>query len=77
MKTWDQYLNVIGQVVGKKPKIIHITSECIAKFFPEFKGGLLGDTCNSYVLDNSKIKRFVPDYVATTKFEIGIRETIN
>jgi nucleoside-diphosphate-sugar epimerase len=77
VKTWDQYLKAIGAAVGKEPKIIHIASDCICEFFPEMKGGLLGDTCNSYVVDNSKIKRFVPGYVATTNFENGIRESID
>jgi len=77
VKTWDQYLKVIGQAINKEPQIIHIASECISEFFPEMKAGLLGDSCNSYVLDNSKIKRFVPDYVATTNFENGIRQSID
>jgi nucleoside-diphosphate-sugar epimerase len=76
VKTWDQYCTIIGQVVGARPKILHIASDAIARFLPDAKGGLLGDTCNSYVLDNSKIKRFVPDYVATTNFETGIRQSI-
>jgi nucleoside-diphosphate-sugar epimerase len=76
VKTWDQYLNVIGQAVGVEPKSIHITSECISLFMPEFKGSLFGDACNSYVLDNSKIKKFVPGYTATTSFEHGIRQSI-
>ncbi|MBW7454959.1 SDR family oxidoreductase [Paenibacillus sepulcri] len=76
VKTWDQYLTIIGQAVGAEPNIIHITSECISLAMPEFKSQLFGDTCNSYVLDNSKIKAFVPGYMATTRFEHGIRQSI-
>jgi nucleoside-diphosphate-sugar epimerase len=76
VKTWDQYLKCIGNAIGVEPKIIHIASDCIVKYFPEIKGGLLGDTSNSYVVDNSKIKRFVPGYLATMNFENGIRQTI-
>ena len=77
IKTWDQYVRIIGQAVGKEPKIVHITSECISRFLPEFEGGLIGDTSNSYILDNSKIKAFVPDYQATMTLERGIRESID
>ncbi|HEY0607188.1 MAG TPA: hypothetical protein VGD58_29990, partial [Herpetosiphonaceae bacterium] len=35
-----------------------------------------GDKAVSVVFDNTKIKRFVPDYCATTPFSRGIRETI-
>ncbi len=76
VKTWDQYLKCIGNAVGVEPQTIHIASDCIVKYFPELKGGLLGDTSNSYVVDNSKIKRFVPGYLATMNFENGIRQTI-
>ncbi len=76
VKTWDQYINIIGQTVGVKPNIIHISSDAISTYMPEVKGGLIGDASNSYVMDNTKIKRFVPDYVATMNFENGIRQTI-
>jgi hypothetical protein len=37
---------------------------------------LLGDKSYSAVFDNSKIKRFVPDFVCTTRFREGIARTI-
>ena len=76
VKTWDQYLKDIGQAVGIEPRIIHITSECISMFMPELRAGLLTEGCNSFIVDNSKLKRFVPGYMATTSFEHGIRQTI-
>lgn len=76
VKTWDQYLTAIGQAVGIKPKVIHMTSECISLFLPEFKAGLFGDASHSYVVDNRKIKTFVPGYHATMNFEHGIRQSI-
>jgi hypothetical protein len=39
-------------------------------------GGLLGDKAVSVVFDNTKIKRFVPGYCATTPFGQGIRRTL-
>ncbi|MDL4841756.1 NAD-dependent epimerase/dehydratase family protein [Aquibacillus rhizosphaerae] len=77
VKTWNQYLQILGEAVGVKPKPIHMTSESISLFMPEFKGQLFGDISNSYVVDNHKIKTFVPGYMATTNFEKGIRQSIN
>lgn len=74
--TWDQIANIIGDAVGVKPNIIHIPSEFIGAFSPESMGGLLGDKSVSVVFDNSKIKRFVPDYQATVPFAKGVRDTI-
>ena len=77
VKTWNQYLKVLGEAVGVEPKPIHMTSECISLFMPEFKAQLFGDASNSYVVNNSKIKSFVPGYIATTNFEQGIRQSIS
>lgn len=77
VKTWNQYLQVIGDAVGVKPEPIHMTTECISLFMPAFKGPLYGDISNSFVVDNRKIKEFVPAYKATTNFEKGIRQSIN
>jgi hypothetical protein len=37
---------------------------------------LIGDKAVSVVFDNSKIKRFVPGYCATTSFAQGIRQSL-
>ena len=76
VKTWNQYLGSIGRAVGVEPRAVHLTSECISTFMPEQRAPLFGDIANSYILDNSKIKRFVAGYSATTPFEWGIRKSI-
>ena len=38
--------------------------------------GLLGDKVHSIVFDNSKLKRLVPEFVATTRLDQGIKQTI-
>ena len=43
---------------------------------PSMTGTLLGDKSNTAIFDNSKIKRFVPDFVATTRYRDGIARTI-
>ncbi|NHN29162.1 SDR family oxidoreductase [Paenibacillus agricola] len=74
---WNQITHMIGQAAGVEPNIVHISSEFITSFMPESIGGLLGDKAVSSVFDNSKIKRFVPDYIATVPFHEGIKRTIN
>jgi nucleoside-diphosphate-sugar epimerase len=74
--TWNQIYEQIGDALGKKPNIVHIPSDFIAQLDPNTGAGLLGDKSHSVIFDNSKIKRFVPDYVATIPFHEGIRRTI-
>jgi nucleoside-diphosphate-sugar epimerase len=74
--TWNQIYECVGAAVGKKPILRHISSDFLVKCNPELEGGLLGDKSNSVVFDNSKIKRLVPDFVATTRFDEGVRECV-
>jgi nucleoside-diphosphate-sugar epimerase len=73
---WDQWYRLTAEAAGAEPRLIHIPSDFIAACIPEARGGLLGDKAVSVVFDNTKIKRFVPDYRATLPFTQGIRQTI-
>jgi len=74
--TWDQLYRIVGAAAGVEPQIVHISSDFITACLPENLGGLTGDKSVSVVFDNTKIKRFVPDYVATTTFAQGIRKSL-
>ncbi len=74
--TWDQIYEQIGAALGVKPIIVHIPSEFIARVDHETGASLIGDKMWCYLFDNSKIKRFVPEYVARIPFHEGIRRTV-
>ncbi len=73
---WDQWYRLTAEAAGVEPQLLHIPSDFIAACIPEARGGLLGDKAVSVVFDNTKIKRFVPDYCATMPFTRGIRQTM-
>jgi nucleoside-diphosphate-sugar epimerase len=74
--TWDQYYKIVAAALGVEARIVHIPSDFIIACMPEQEGSLIGDKSVSVVFDNSKIRRFVPGYCATTRFDQGIRRTI-
>lgn len=75
--TWDQIYRAVAAAAGvAEPRLVHIASDFLAACLPELTGSLIGDKATSVVFDNSKIKRFVPDFVATTRFRDGIARTI-
>ena len=74
--TWDQLFRIVGAAVGVEPQLVHIPSDFIAACLPDKKGTLIGDKSVSVVFDNSKIKRFVPGYCATTSFAEGVRQSL-
>jgi len=71
--TWNDVYNLYGRLLGRAPAIANIASRTLAKFDPSFEGTLLGDKANSVNFDNTKIKRLVPEFNATTRFDQGVR----
>ena len=74
--TYDQIYREAGHAAGVEPELVHIPSDFIIAFCPHEEGNLLGDKAYSAVFDNSKIKRFVPEFVATTTFAQGVRRAL-
>ena len=74
--TWDAIHRIIGQALGVEPRIVHVTSEYIARLYPERGSGLLGDKAVSVLFDNSKIRRLVRDFSPRISFEQGIRKSL-
>lgn len=74
--TWDQIYRITAEAAGAEPKLAHIPSEFLAACVPDLRGSLLGDKAASVVFDNTKIRRFVPDFRATVPFAEGIRRTL-
>ncbi|ANY66696.1 NAD-dependent dehydratase [Paenibacillus sp. BIHB 4019] len=75
--TWNQIYETIADALGVKLNAVHVSSDFLAagsKY--DFRGGLLGDKANSVVFDNAKLKRLVPEFVATTRLDQGIKQTV-
>jgi nucleoside-diphosphate-sugar epimerase len=75
--SWDQFYTITAQAAGVEPQIVHIASDFITACMPDELGTLTGDKSSSVVFDNSKIKRFVPDFCAKVPFAQGIQKTID
>lgn len=75
--TWNQIYECIADSLSVPLKAVYISSTLLAansKY--DFTGSLIGDKANSVVFDNSKIKRLVPGFIATTRYDQGIKATI-
>jgi nucleoside-diphosphate-sugar epimerase len=76
VKTWDQFTRLTAEAAGVEAKIVHIPSDFVGACIPHEVGNLTGDKAVSVVFDNSKIKRFVPEFRAKVPFEEGIKRTV-
>ena len=74
--TWNQIHQLLGSALGVTPEIVHVPSDLINAYDPDWGAGLLGDKAASMVFDNSLIKRLVPGWSAHIPFSVGAREII-
>jgi nucleoside-diphosphate-sugar epimerase len=74
--TWNQIFILMADAAGVAPKLVHIPSDFIAAFDPEWGASLLGDKAHSKIFDNTKIKRTVAEYNPSIPFYQGAKEII-
>ncbi len=74
--TWNQIFETVARAAGAEARIVHVPSDLIAAFDPDWGASLLGDKAHSMIFDNTKIKRLVPDFSATIPFSRGAQEII-
>jgi len=75
--TWNQIYQCIAEKLGVTLKPYYVSSSFLAAIGNyDFEGSLIGDKGNSVVFDNSKLKRLVPSFIATKRFDEGVEDTL-
>jgi nucleoside-diphosphate-sugar epimerase len=75
--TWNQIYAEIAAALGvQSPQIVKVPTDFICQVAPQMTGTLKGDKAHPGVFDNSKIKRFVPEFRCCTLFRQGVRESV-
>ena len=72
--TWNQIYLAIARALNVEFKPYYVPSDFLHAIGPyDFRGGLIGDKANSVVFDNAKLKRAVPGFTATVRFDQGAK----
>ena len=77
--TWDQIYECVGNALRTTPRLYHVASDFLAAAAPkewDFEGNLLGDKSVTVSFDCTKLKRAVPGFQATTRFDEGVRRCV-
>jgi nucleoside-diphosphate-sugar epimerase len=74
--TWNQIHDILAAAAGAEARIVHVPSDAILAADETWGRSLLGDKTHSVIFDNAKVRRLVPDYVATIPFSQGAREIV-
>ncbi len=78
--TWNQVYESVAQALGVECHPYHVSSSFLAAVCPEeydLTGNLLGDKAVSVAFDCTKLKRAVPGFCATTRFDEGVRHCVS
>ena len=74
--TWDAIYTAIGRGIGVTPKLVHVPTDTVVAYNPEWEGPLRGDKSWTALFDNSKIKRVAGDFICATDLDVILAEPI-
>lgn len=77
--TWNQIYQSIACALGVSFRPYYVASDFLAAVSPkewDFEGNLLGDKSVSVVFDCAKLKRAVPGFQATIRYDEGVRRCV-
>ena len=77
--TWTQIYECVANALNVTPKLSYAASQFLAAVAPkewDFEGNLLGDKAVTVCFDCTKLKRAVPGFQATTRFDEGVRRCV-
>jgi len=64
--TWDAIYQTIARGLGVEARIVHVPTDTVIRYRPDWAGPLLGDKTASVLFDNSKIKRVAGEFTCET-----------
>lgn len=75
--TWNQIYELVADALGVKLNPLRVASDFLDQCSDYgFDGSLMGDKANSVVFVNDKLKRLVPGFTATRRFDQTVKESI-
>ena len=77
--TWNQIYETVAQALGVELHPYHVASDFLAAVGSQYdlEGNLIGDKAHTVIFDNTKLKRAVHGFCATTRFDQGVRMVID
>ena len=73
---WDHIQSEIAAQLGVEAKIVHVPTDTLVKFNPDWVGPLLGDKSWTAIFDNSKVKSVAGDFSCAEDLKTILEEPI-
>ncbi len=74
--TWNRVAELVGDALGKKPQLCYVPAHDLGFELGGDFGEKLICFSNNAIVDSSKVRALVPEFVCETRFAEGIKRTI-
>ncbi len=73
---WDDIQKAIARLLGVEAKIVHVPTDTLVRYNPDWVGPLLGDKAWTAIFDNSKVKSVAGDFTCAQSLDEILAEPI-
>jgi len=70
--TWDEIYSAMAHALGAEAGIVHVPSETLARYNPDWAGPMLGDKAWSVLFDNSKVMSVAGAFECKISLQAGM-----
>jgi nucleoside-diphosphate-sugar epimerase len=74
--TWDAIYKAIAKGLGVEAKIIHVPTDTLIRYKPDWEGPLLGDKTWAALFDNKKVKRVAGKFTCSEDLDEILEEPL-
>lgn len=74
--TWDQIYQAIARGLGVEAKIVHVPTETLMRYEPDWTGPLMGDKSWTALFDNSKVKRVAGAFTCEEDIDAVVADSV-
>lgn len=74
--TWDAIYGAIARGVGTSARIVHVPTDTLVRYKPDWIGPLTGDKSWAALFDNAKVKRVAGDFTCSEDLDEVLAEPI-
>jgi nucleoside-diphosphate-sugar epimerase len=74
--TWDDIYRTIAGGLGVEADIVHVPTDTLIRYHPQWEGPLMGDKTWPALFDNTKVKKVAGDFDAVKKLRDVLAEPI-
>ena len=74
--TWNGIFNTLGRHLGRAAILANVPSKAVLKADTELGASFWGDKSHSMIFDNSKIRKLVPEFETTIRFDQGAADIV-